>query len=139
METFWTRPFEGNVFTSDAKRFARIAGLARSAPHLFLGGPTIGWTNAAFRAMRRFDDPSFPGRVGTPTLIVASGADRVTDCAAAERFARRLRNGRIVVIEGAEHEIMIERDALRDQFWAAFDAFVPGVASSDRRAAAAAP
>ena len=139
VETFWTRPFEGNVFTSDAKRFDRIACLARSAPHLFLGGPTIGWTNAAFRAMRRFDDPGFPGRVGTPTLIVASGADQVTDCAAAERFARRLRDGRLVVIEGAEHEIMIERDALRDQFWQAFDAFVLGVASSDRQAAAAAP
>ncbi len=26
-ETFWTRPFEGNVFTTDAARFARIAGL----------------------------------------------------------------------------------------------------------------
>jgi lysophospholipase len=135
-ETFWTRAFEGNVFTSDAKRFGRIAGLARSAPHLFLGGPTIGWTNAAFRAMRRFDDPSFPGEVTTPTLIVASGADRVTDCAATERFARRLRNGRVVVIAGAEHEIMIERDALRDQFWEAFDAFAPGAVSPARRAAA---
>lgn len=138
-ETFWTRPFEGNVFTSDAKRFARIAALARSAPHLFLGGPTIGWTNAAFRAMRRFDDPSFPRSVATPTLIVASGADRVTDCAAAERFARRLEDGRLVVIEGAEHEILIERDALRDQFWAAFDAFAPGVASSAPEAAVARP
>ena len=134
--TFWTRPFEGNVFTSDAKRFTRIAGLARSAPNLFLGGPTIGWTHAAFRAMRRLDDPSFPGRVRTPTLIVASGADQVTDCAAAQRFARRLRTGRLVVVEGAEHEILIERDALRDQFWAAFDAFAPGAASPADRAAA---
>ncbi len=138
-ETFWTRPFAGNVFTSDAKRFARIAGLARSAPNLFLGGPTIGWTNAAFRAMRHVDDPSFPGRVCTPILIVASGADQVTDCAAAQRFARCLRNGRIVVVEGAEHEILIERDALRDQFWAAFDDFVAGVASSGRQVAAATP
>ena len=130
-ETFWTRPFEGNVFTSDPARFARIAGLVQTSPHLFLGGPTIGWSSAAFRAMRRFDDPDFPRRANTPILIVASGADRVTDTAAAERFAARLRGGRIVVIEGAEHEILIERDALRDQFWAAFDAFVPGHASPD--------
>jgi lysophospholipase len=26
----------------------------------------------------------------------------------------------------AEHEIMMEQDRLRQQFWAAFDAFVPG-------------
>ena len=28
-----------------------------SAPHLFLGGPTIGWAHAAFRAMRRIRRP----------------------------------------------------------------------------------
>ncbi len=78
-ETFWKRPFEGNVFTTDPRRFARIAGLVEAAPHLFLGGPTIGWAHAAFRAMRRFDDPSFPRRAKTPILIVASGADQVTD------------------------------------------------------------
>ena len=68
----------------------------------------------------------FPHYLSTPMLIIASGADRVTDCGAAERFAARLISGRIIVIDGAEHEIMLERDALRDQFWAAFDAFVPG-------------
>ncbi len=135
--TFWARPFEGNVFTTDAARFARIASLLETAPHLFLGGPTIGWAHAAFRAMRRFDDPNFPLRANTPTLIVASGADRVTDCAAAERFAARLRSGRILVVEGAEHEILFERDVLRDQFWAAFDAFAPGAAARARQAAAA--
>ena len=135
--TFWARPFEGNVFTTDPARFARIAALFESAPHLFLGGPTVGWARAAFRAMRRFDDPRVAWRAGTPVLIVASGADRVTDCAAAERFAARLALGSLVVIEGAEHEILIERDALRDQFWAAFDAFVPGTGAQSAPAQAA--
>jgi lysophospholipase len=30
------------------------------------------------------------------------------------------------VIPGARHEILMERDEFREQFWAAFDAFVPG-------------
>ncbi len=128
-ETFWARPFAGNPFTSDAGRYARISGLAKTAPDLFLGGPTVGWTHAALQAMRRFDDPNFPRRANTPTLVIASGADRVVDTPAIERFAADLRGGRIIVIEGAEHEIMIERDSLRDQFWAAFDAFVPGAAA----------
>jgi len=38
-----------------------------------------------------------------------------------------MRAGRLIVIEGAEHEILMERDAFRDQFWAAFDRFIPGV------------
>jgi lysophospholipase len=41
------------------------------------------------------------------------------------------------VIEGAKHEILIERDMFRRQFWAAFDQFVPGSArSADTRSAA---
>ena len=122
----WSRPFEGNIFTTDRERYARIAGLVAAAPHLRIGGPTIGWAHAAFRAMKRFDDSNFPRRTMTPILVIAAGGDRVTDTAAAERFAARLRAGHIIVIDGSEHELLIERDALRDQFWAAFDAFVPG-------------
>jgi lysophospholipase len=133
----WFRPFEGNLFTSDPGRYARTAKLVSAAPAVFSSGLTIGWLHAAFRLMKRFDDPKFPVNTTTPILIVAAGADRVTDCAAAERFAARLRAGRIVVIEGAEHEILIERQVLRQQFWAAFDEFVPGSETiADYRAAA---
>src|SRR5271167_2636746 len=34
-------PFEGNVFTSDEGRFAKIARLVAATPELRLGGPTI--------------------------------------------------------------------------------------------------
>jgi lysophospholipase len=124
--TLWSAPFEANPLTSDPVRFARIAGLVAAAPHLRLGGPTVGWSHAAFRVMSRFDEPNFPRRVLTPVLIIASGADRVTDTRASERFAARLRAGAIIVIDGAAHEILIERDVFRRQFWAAFDQFVPG-------------
>jgi len=60
----------------------------------------------------------------------------VVDVAAAERFAIRMSEGRIIVIDGAEHELMIERDVFRRQFWAAFDAFVPGSSAAAYRVAA---
>ncbi len=31
-----------------------------------------------------------------------------------------------MTVPGSRHEILMERDAFREQFWAAFDAFVPG-------------
>ncbi len=125
----WSAPYEGNVFTTDPVRFARIAKLAKDAPHLGLGGPTVGWAHAAFRLWNRFDEPNFPRRLQTPTLIIASGADRVVDTAAAESFAMRSNTGRIIIIDGAKHEILIEHDVFRRQFWAAFDKFVPGSAA----------
>lgn len=133
----WSGPFDGNVLTSDPVRFARVAKLVEAAPRLFLGGPTVGWAHAAFRLMNRFDEPNFPQRIRTPTLIIASGADRVTDVAAAESFAARMRVGRIIVIQGAQHEILIERDVFRNQFWAAFDKFVPGSEAWDSQKAGA--
>ena len=40
----------------------------------------------------------------------------------------------MIVIPGARHEILMERDAIREQFWAAFDAFIPGTPdTADRR------
>jgi lysophospholipase len=120
------QPFEGNPLTSDPVRFARMASALRAEPALGVGWPTIGWLHAAFRLMGQFADPNYPREILNPILVVASGADRVTDVRACERFSERLRAGRIVVVEGARHELLIERDVFRDQFWAAFDAFVPG-------------
>ena len=39
---------------------------------------------------------------------------------------RGLRAGSHLIVAGSRHEIMMERDAYRSQFWAAFDAFIPG-------------
>ena len=127
-----TLPYENNPLTSDPVRYARTASIVAANPELSLGYPTIGWLDAAFRLMREFEDPEFPRRTLTPTLVIAAGADRVVDTRAAERFASRLRAGRMIIVEGAEHELLVERDVFRDQFFAAFDAFIPGVEGVER-------
>ena len=126
-------PFENNPLTSDYARFQRMSGVLRADASVGLGYPTIGWVHAAFRLMSRFEDPDFPRAIMTPALVIASGADRVTDTRACERFSERLRAGRLIVVDGAEHEIMMERDLFRDQFWAAFDAFIPGIEGEGRK------
>ncbi len=121
-----TRPFAGNVLTSDEARYRRIAGVIAAAPGVGVGDPTIGWLNAAFRCMRAFENPEYPLRTLTPALVVAAGDDRIVDPSAVERFSSRLKAGRLIVLPGSRHEILMERDVIRGQFWAAFDAFVPG-------------
>ena len=39
--------------------------------------------------------------------------------------ARRLKAGKCLTLASARHEILMERDPLRELFWAAFDAFLP--------------
>jgi len=121
-----TKPFQGNRLTSDPKRYERNAVLATAMGEGAIGDPTVAWTDAAFRLIMRFRDPRFPLAIRTPTLIVAAGADPVCATPAIERFAARLKAGHAIVIPGARHEILMERDVIRAEFWAAFDAFIPG-------------
>src|ERR1700674_5079551 len=119
-------PYVGNLLSSDAVRYARTAAIVEAEPKLGLVSPTIGWVDAAFAAMRDFADPSYPGQTRQPILIVAAGQDEVVSTPAIGQFAVRLRVGSHLVIAGARHEILMEQDRYRSQFWAAFDAFVPG-------------
>lgn len=124
-----TKPFPGNRLTADPARYARNATAASAVGSAAVGDPTVGWLAAAFRLMSLFEDPAFPLSIRLPTLIVAAGSDPVCATPAIERFASRLKAGHAVVIPGARHEILMERDRVREQFWAAFDAFVPGTRS----------
>jgi lysophospholipase len=120
------RPFAGNILTTDPVRYARNGAVLEAEPALALGGPTVAWCDAAFRAMRALSEPSYPARIRQPILIVAAGRDAIVSNAAIEDFATLLRAGSHLVVVGAQHEILMEQDRFRSQFWAAFDAFVPG-------------
>jgi len=121
-----TLPFTGNDLTSDKKRFARNVDILKAAPELGIDGPTFGWVHAAGQAMEALSDPEFPSRVHTPVLMIAAGQDTVVSSRAIDLLGRDLRGGGSLVIDGARHEILMERDRYRELFWAAFDAFVPG-------------
>jgi lysophospholipase len=132
---YMSERFEGNLLTSDSSRHARAAAIIEAAPELSIGDPTIGWINAAFRFLRRFEDVAYPRQILTPILILAAGADRVVDTTATEYFASRLKAGKCLTLAHARHEILMERDPLRELFWAAFDAFLPAKCASGDGAA----
>lgn len=121
-----TKPFEGNRLTGDPVRYARNAALAAAARELAIGDPSIAWVRVAFQLMDRLATPRAPLDIRIPTLIIAAGHDPVVSTPAIERFAARLKTGPALVLPTARHEILMEDDAIRAQFWAAFDAFVPG-------------
>jgi lysophospholipase len=116
--------FDRQLCTSDAVRFERTQTVLRTRPHIRLAGPTWGWIKAAYRSMKPMTRPGYAEAIETPTLIVGAGKDRIVQTEATRRFAARLPHARYVEIEGAEHEILMEQDALRAQFWDAFDGFV---------------
>lgn len=128
-------PFAGNTLTSDPVRYTRATAIYEHHPELALGGPTAAWIRAVCLAIERVEDPGFVAAFNVPTLIVAAGSDQVVDNAATDAFAARLRVGSLITIDGARHEILQEADFFRQQFLAAFDAFVPGTSPATAGAA----
>jgi lysophospholipase len=123
-EPLEAKGFEDNILTSDAERFQRNRQLLEHAPHLALGSPTVAWLRAAYRSIALLTDPEFASRVRIPLLLVAAGDDRIVSSLAIEQFASRLKIGARVVIAGSRHEVLQERDEIRQRFWAAFDAYL---------------
>ena len=118
--------FVNNPFTSDPVRYARNAAILEEDPTLGIGSPTVAWADTAFAAMRGFRASDYPSQIRQPILMLAASNDSIVSTSAIEEFAYHLRAGSHLVIAGSKHEILQEQDRYRAQFWAAFDAFVPG-------------
>lgn len=119
-------PFDTNKVTTDPERYRRNTRIYEEHPQLALGGPTIRWLRAAAKASEAISEPDFMAGIQIPLLIIAPVTDHVVSTRAVEAYARRLRLGSLLMIDGARHEILQEADIYREQFLAAFDAFIPG-------------
>ncbi len=114
-------PFEGNVLTHDERRFRFTEEWFAVDPRLSLGGPTIGWCRQALRSMAVAQAPGVLEDIDLPVLVVSAGQDDLVDSASHGPVAARLRHGELLTIDGARHEVLMETDDIRAQFWDAFD------------------
>jgi lysophospholipase len=117
-----TMTFAGQMVTSDEARFARTQSVLRGQPSLRLAGATWSWLAAALRSMRWLKTQA--PRITTKLLVIGAGADRIVITAETRAFAARLPQARYVEIAGAGHEMLMERDCFRAQWWQAVDDFL---------------
>lgn len=113
--------FEAEGLTHDIGRYHRFKAQLRACPELALGAVTWGWLDAALEAGHAISAPGALEQVGIPVTLVAAGQDRLVWDRASRSAAARLPQGRYVEIAGAFHEILMETDDVRAQFWSAFD------------------
>jgi len=116
--------FVGNPLTHDQRRWNRDSAVLETAPKLATDGPTYGWLSATLKSIATLRGMKSSKGLKCPVLIVAAGLDSVVDNEATRKFSQRVAGVSVIFIRDALHEILLERDEVRQQFLAAFDAFV---------------
>lgn len=117
------RDDEHNVFSSDPVRKQIHATWFKYDPKLQVGSPTFGWIKAALESchiLKTHDYTAFK----TPILIASAGDETIVDNQAISDWAKQIPHADFLEIPGAKHEILMESDAMRGQFWDAFDKFL---------------
>lgn len=122
-------PFAGNVLTTDADMYAYMREQSSLYPDLTLGGPTLGWLQAALvecRALAALPSPK------TPALCALGTAEKVVDTTPIHLRMRDWPTGRVDLYPNAEHEVMMETPAMRSRL---FDSVAAHFQAASQRSA----
>lgn len=107
-------PFAGNVLTTDPDMWGYMQRQVRARPELSLGGPSLGWLQAALSECHSLSLLPAPQ---VPTLTALGTSERVVDPAPVHLRMAAWPGGRLDLYPGAEHEVIMERPDIRQRFF----------------------
>jgi lysophospholipase len=112
-----------NIFSHDALKFNIQADEIKKNPDLALGGVTWGWLNAAYNSIDILLKKNYVSTINTPVLIINAQKDKLVKQSSQKKIHQRLPFCTYVSIKNAYHEILFEKQEIRDIFWNNFDKF----------------
>lgn len=114
-------PFESNDVTGSPERFWMTNAVARMHPLSVIGGPSNEWVHQALVATPKI----VKGMKGilTPTLLFQSGRDQLVKPKGQNEGCAKTAACSLVLFPEAEHEILMEKDFIRDSAMAKIEAF----------------
>jgi lysophospholipase len=130
------QPFAVNKVTRDSTRYDRNQSLFDRFPHLALGGPTARWVNTSIAAVRKLTRRGDSLAYRIPCLVLIAAKDQVVPRDAIDDAVRFLPAAHSIIIENAAHEMLQDRDVIREQALAAIFAFLPGTGPAGLRVGA---
>lgn len=107
-------PFKDNLLTTDSEMYGYMADQAKAHPELTLGGPTLGWLYAALRETQDLMSRPAPA---TPTVTFLGTQERIVKTEPIHTQMAKWSNGDLVLVQGAEHEVLMEAKAIRQQVY----------------------
>lgn len=113
--------FDGNNLTHDPDSYAMMRAHLSAKPALGLGGPSIGWVDAARRetvALRQMPAPDIP------VLTFLGSDEAIVDANAVRKGSARLPQGELIECTPAHHEILMETPKVQEEVWAKIATFL---------------
>lgn len=107
------KPFANNKVTHSKTRFQLNQTLVYSSPSNALGSPTYGWISQAFAGMRQL--ATSHKHLTMPILLLQASDDSVVSNKPQSDFCTDLPTCTLVTLSGAKHEILMEKDMIRNQ------------------------
>lgn len=107
--------FDGNLLTTDPAMWDYMRRQVMAIPELQLGGPSLHWLHEALTEMRDLNRRASPD---LPCVTFCGTHERIVDVDRIRNRMARWPGGRLEMVEGGEHELMMEAPALRDRVMA---------------------
>jgi lysophospholipase len=104
------------VFSSDPIRSTIHNSWCLSNPDIQIGNVTYGWVNHATRSCNTLQKKKVLNNVSVPCLITTAGKEELVDNTASIYIAHALKHAELVEYPDAAHEILMEKDEIRNDF-----------------------
>jgi len=118
-------PFGPHIpLCADDARIQVWRNYLRTDPMLITHGVTWRWAREAATSMSQVNQPENISRITTPVLIANAMRDSLVDPVPTQKFTQACTSAVALELDEAEHEVLQELDAIRNEFFLAFDSFV---------------
>ncbi len=110
-----------DIFSSDPLRDKIHNAYSLADDILQIGSPTIRWVYESLQSSAVLAAPGTLEKIQIPVLVAMAGRDDIVSNKDIRAAASRLKAGRLLVLDGARHEILMEKDEYRGAFLNGFD------------------
>ena len=113
--------FDGNTLTNNQVEFENMCTTLNANPDLELAGPSIHWVNEALsesKAMMQKDAPDYD------SLVLLGKDEQIVDIPTIKGLIDRWGKTKLVLLDDAQHELILETKDVSDKVWAAIDEFL---------------
>ncbi|WP_157966437.1 alpha/beta hydrolase [Oceanibium sediminis] len=113
--------FNGNALMGNPERYDWFRNQLLTYPQLGLGGPSLGWLSAVLREARALRPPPAPL---VPILTFLGSEETIVSPRAIRAYSAHQPNARLVEMDGAQHEVLMETPEIQAQVWAEIETFL---------------